>query len=321
MSNPEPAPEVSAAETIAAETIAAETTGEALGFIGLGRMGDPMARNLLAAGHRLVVHDVAPDRLEALARVGGLVAVDAADVAARTGTSLTMLLNDAVLRSVVLGPSGLLGGAAPGHLLCDLSTVSPAVSAEIAAAARERGVRFVRGAVAGSVQPARDGALSVFLSGDPEDVAAVTPLLEPLASSITNVGTGEEAVYLKLVHSTLVAVYSAMIGEALTFGERGGADLTEMVDIVEQGPLGSKQLSLKAPMLKARAFADPPSDVDTAAKDIDLVLDAARLLAVPMPITSAVRQVMAHQQARGGGRRDIWSIIEAFESLASLPKR
>ncbi len=305
----------------ASEVPAAETTAEALGFIGLGRMGDPMARNLLAAGHRLVVHDVAPARLEAIAAAGGLAAVDAADVAARTSTSLTMLLNDAVLRSVVLGPGGLLSGAAPGHLLCDLSTVSPAVSAEIAEAARDRGVRYVRGAVAGSVQPARDGALAVFLSGDPEDVAAVTPLLQPLAGSIRNVGTGEEAVYLKLMHSTLVAVYSAMIGEALTFGERGGADLSEMVDILEQGPLGSKQLSLKAPMLKARAFVDPPSDVNTAAKDIDLVLDAARSLSVPMPITSAVRQVMAHQQARGAGRQDIWSILEAFESLAALPIR
>lgn len=298
-----------------------ETTDGDLGFIGLGRMGDPMARNLLAAGHRLVVHDVAPDRLGALVTAGASAATSAADVAARTSTSLTMLLNDSVLRSVVLGTSGLLAGAASGHLLCDLSTISPAVSAEIAEAAGERGVRYVRGAVAGSVQPARDGALTVFLSGDPGDVAAVTPLLEPLATIIRNVGTGEEAVYLKLVHSTLVAVYSAMLGEALAFGERGGADLTEMIDILEQGPLGSTQLSLKASMLKTRDFADPPSDVDTAAKDVDLVLDAARSLSVPMPITSAVRQVMAHQQARGAGKQDIWSILEAFESLAAVRTR
>lgn len=295
--------------------------GGTLGFIGLGRMGDPMARNLLAAGHRLVVHDVAPDRLAALVAAGAAAGRSAAEVAARTSTSLTMLLNDAILRSVVLGPDGLLAGAAAGHLFCDLSTVSPAVSAEIAEAARERRVRYVRGAVAGSVQPAQHGALAVFLSGDPDDVAALTPQLEPLASSIRNVGTAEEAVYLKLVHSTLVAVYSAMLGEALTFGERGGADLSEMIDILEQGPLGSNQLSLKAPMLKARDFGDPPSDIDTAAKDVDLVLEAARSLSVPMPITSAVRQVMAHQQARGAGKQDIWSILEAFESLAAVPGR
>lgn len=141
-------------------------------------------------------------------------------------------------------------------------------------------------------------------------------MLEPLAASVQSVGSTEEAVFLKLVHSTLVAVYSAMLGEALTFGERGGLSLMELVDILESGPLGSKQLSLKAPMLRARSFDHPPSDIDTAAKDVDLVLDAARELAVPMPVTAAVRQVMAYQQARGAGKQDIWSIVEAFEALA-----
>lgn len=300
---------------------ASKATTSTLGFIGLGRMGEPMARNLVAAGHQLVVHDVVPERVASLVAVGALAAADAADVSARTDTTVTMLLNDRILRSVVLGSDGLLAGASPGHLLCDLSTVSPAVSAEIADAAEKLGVRFVRGAVAGSVQPARDGTLAVFLSGDRGDVEAVTPILEPLAASVRSVGSTEEAVYLKLVHSTLVAVYSAMLGEALTFGEHGGVQLTEMVDVLEQGPLGSRQLSLKAPVITARDFDHPPSDVDTAAKDVDMVLDAARELAVPMPVTAAVRQVMAHQQARGAGKQDIWSILEAFESLAGTDSR
>ena len=99
----------------------------------------------------------------------------------------------------------------------------------------------------------------------------------------------------------------------------GGLELNELVTVLEQGPLGSVQLSLKAPMIVSRDFEDPPSDVDTAAKDVDLVLAAARELAVPMPLTAAVRQVMAYQQARGGGKRDIWSILQAFEALAGGP--
>lgn len=287
-----------------------------IGFIGLGRMGDPMARNLLSAGHRVVVHDIDPARVAEVVAAGAEAADSAAEVAKRSSVSITMLLSDAVLRAVVTGPQGVLAGAAAGHLLCDLSTVSPAVTREIEEATRRVGVRFVRGAVAGSVQPARDGKLAVFLSGAPADVEEVTPVLAPLAGSIRGVGSNEEAVYLKLVHSTLVAVYSAMIGEALSFGEKGGLDLAEMVTVLEQGPLGSKQLSLKAPMIMDRSFDDPPSDVNTAAKDVDLVLDAARELAVPMPLTAAVRQVMAYQQARGSGKRDIWSILEAFEALA-----
>lgn len=289
-----------------------------LGFVGLGRMGDPMVRNLLDAGATVIVHDVAAPRVASLVEAGAQAGRDAADVARRSDVSITMLLNDAVLRTVVLGPDGLLQGAAPGHLLCDLSTVSPAVTRELVNATADHGVRFVRGAVAGSVQPAREGRLTAFLSGAVPDVEEVTPLLAPVASTVRDVGRGEEAVYLKLVHSTLVAVYSAMLGEALAFGERGGLDLGATVDVLEQGPLGSRQLSLKAETVKARDFDDPPSDVDTAAKDVDLVLEAARELAVPMPLTAAVRQVMAHQQARGAGKRDIWSVLEAFESLAGL---
>lgn len=300
----------------AAETQILDQPRESVGFVGLGRMGDPMARNLLAAGYRVVVHDIDSSRVEELVAAGAEAADSAGDVARRTAVSITMLLSDAVLRSVVTGADGILSGAAVGHVLCDLSTVSPNVTREVERAATSQRVRFVRGSVAGSVQPARDGTLAVFLSGDPEDIAAVTPILTPLAGSIRGVGSSEEAVYLKLVHSTLVAVYSAMLGEALSFGERGGLDLAEMVTVLEQGPLGSKQLSLKAPMITSRDFENPPSDVNTAAKDVDLVLDAARELAVPMPLTAAVRQVMAFQQARGGGKRDIWSILEAFEGLA-----
>lgn len=288
----------------------------AVGFIGLGRMGDPMARNLVAAGHPLVVYDVLPERVAGLVATGASGADSPAQVGARTAVSVTMILNDEVLRSVAMGPEGLLAGAAPGHVWCDLSTVSAAVTRQMAEAASNRGTRFVRGAVAGSVQPAREGTLAIFLSGESDDLDTVRPMLEPLAASVRLVGSTEEAVFLKLVHSTVVAVYSAMLGEALTFGECGGLQLSEMVDILESGPLGSKQLSLKAPVLRARSFDQPPSDIDTAAKDVDLVLDAARDLAVPMPVTAAVRQVMAYQQARGAGNRDIWSIVEAFEALA-----
>lgn len=304
-----------ASSTPEGSTAAQSPERPVIGFVGLGRMGLPMAHHLLAAGHRLLVHDLRREPVEELCAAGAQ-AAEMAEIAATTGISLTMLLNDDVLRSVVLGPDGLLAAAPAGHLLCDLSTISPALSVEIAAVARERGVRYVRGSVVGSVQPAKDGALAVFLSGAASDVEHVRPVLVPLAASIRHVGVAEEAVYLKLVHSTVVGVYSAMVSEALALGQRGGLDLRELVDILESGPLGSRQLTLKAPVLISRDFTDPPSDINTAAKDVDLVLGAARELAVPMPVASAVRQVMAFQQARGGGRRDIWSMLEAFEELA-----
>jgi 2-hydroxy-3-oxopropionate reductase len=132
------------------------------------------------------------------------------------------------------------------------------------------------------------------------------------------VGTDETAAYLKLVHSLIIGAYSALIGEALAFGEKGGLDIAQIVDVLEAGPLGSRQLSLKAPVLKSRRFADPPSDIDTAAKDVDMILETARRDSMPLPVLSAVRQIMAAAQAVGGGKRDIYSILETFEQMGGI---
>ena len=139
-----------------------------------------------------------------------------------------------------------------------------------------------------------------------------------MAATVRHVGEGEAAAYLKLVHSLIVGTYAAMVGEALAFGEKGGLSLDTMLDVLEAGPLGSRQLTLKAPVLKGRLFDAPPSDIDTAAKDVDLILDAARRDRTPLPLLSAARQVMAFAQASGEGKRDNYAVLEAFEKLAGL---
>ncbi len=214
----------------------------------------------------------------------------------------------------------ILTGAphAPGHLYCDLSTVSPGVSAEVAQACAAGSVGYLRAKVVGSVQRAVDGTLTVLASGDRTDFARLEPVFARIGDRSIHVGDAEAANYLKLVHSVLVGVYAAMLGEALAFGEKGGLDLGQMVGVLRDGPLSSAQLSLKAPAVIARAFDRPPSDIDTAAKDLDLVLDAARAAAVPMPLTATVRELMAGAQSAGDGKRDIWAILETFEAAAGL---
>lgn len=295
-----------------------DPAADAVGLVGLGRMGEPMARNILAAGHPVVVFDIDPHRCEDLATAGATVVRSPAEVASITHLSITMLMNDAILRDVVLGEQGILAGARHPHVLCDLSTVSPQVSDQVAVAARAVDVGFLCGKVSGSIGLAREGTLTIFASGDRRAFDTARGVLDVLGRTVLHVGTGVEASVLKLVHSTIVGVYSAMLGEALTFGEKGGIDLAAMVDILEGGPLASSQLTLKAPVLRDRAFDDPPSDVDTAAKDIDLVLSAAQSMGAPMPLTAAVRQMMSVHQAHGRGKRDIYSILESFEELAAL---
>ena len=289
-----------------------------IGFIGLGRMGRPMADNLLRAGYPVLGFDIDPVATDVLRAAGGSVADSPAAVAAGADISLSMVMNDDVLRTVALGIDGILAGARPGHLFCDLSTVTPAVSREIAGACADGGVRYLRAKVAGSVQRAVDATLTIFASGDPSDFAEAEPVLAAMGEKVISVGDLEAAHYLKLVHSTIVGVYAALLGEALTLGQAGGVDYAQMIDILEAGPIGSVQLTLKAQTLKNREFLSPPSDIDTAAKDLDLILDTARKDSVPMPLTAAVRQLMSFAQARGDGKKDIYAVLESSEALAGI---
>lgn len=294
--------------------------GARVAFIGLGRMGLPMARNLIRKGFIVIGCDRDAERMNMLAAEGGLCAATPREAAGQADATLSMIMNDAILHAVALGPDGVLAGAGAGHVYCDLSTVSPAASALVAEAAKARGVGYLCGKVAGSVGLAEKGELSLFGSGDEHDFERMRDVFSAMAARVDHVGAGEAAAYLKLVHSLIVGVYSSMIGEALAFGRKGGLSLETMIDVLERGPLGSRQLSLKAPILKARDFNQPPSDIDTAAKDVDIILDAGRRDATPLPLLSAARQMMAAAQARGDGKRDIYAVLETFEGFAGLDR-
>lgn len=290
-----------------------------IGFIGLGRMGLPMAANLLRAGHHVLGCDIAPARRDAFAAIGGALAATPAEAAAECDATLSMVMTDAILRDVAYGPTGVLAGARPGHIYADLSTVTPTASADVATQAAAAGVAYLCAKVSGSVGLAEEGGLTLFASGPLPAFETLAPVFAAMARQVRHVGAGDAAASLKLVHSLIVGVYSAMIGEALAFGQRGGLDLATIVDVLEAGPLGSRQLTLKAPILKSRRFDAPPSDIDTAAKDMDLILETARHGAIPLPLAGMARQMMAIAQSRGDGKREIYAILETSEALAALP--
>ncbi len=292
-----------------------------VGFIGLGRMGLPMAANLLKAGFAVVGYDTSPARGALLVEKGGTVAADIASLTRDSDIVISMIMNDSILHQVALGPLGVVENLRPGAVYADLSTVTPAASAVVGAAAKARGAGYLCGAVAGSIGPATEGTLTLFASGESAHFATALPAFQAMSARALHVGAGDSAAYLKLVHSLIIGAYSALIGEALAFGKKGGLALETIVDVLESGPLGSKQLTLKAPIIKARDFDTPPSDIDTAAKDVDMILETARKDAMPLPVLSSVRQVMAAAQADGQGKRDIYSIFETFERLGGIGTR
>jgi 3-hydroxyisobutyrate dehydrogenase-like beta-hydroxyacid dehydrogenase len=289
-----------------------------LGFIGIGRMGLPMTANLLRAGFTVHAYDILPERVDLVSALGAIPAPSVAAVAVEADIILSMIMDDTVLEAVALGEKGVLSAAKSGAIFADMSTVSPVASQKVATAAAACGVHYLRAKVSGSVKPAEEGALTIFASGPRQAFDACAEVFQALGTHQYYVGEDEEAIYLKLVHSIMVGITAAMIGEAFAFGERGGTDWVQMIDVINNSALNSVLFDYKAPLLRARAYEGQQSSVDIAAKDIDLALKAANQLRIPMPLTSLVREFMRSMQARDRGDMDFIGIVTLFEEMAGL---
>ena len=289
-----------------------------IAFIGLGRMGYPMTRNLLAAGYQVRVFDIVQDRIKALLPFGAVAASSPADAAQGADLTISMIFDDAALLEVTLGTEGVVRKSGPETIFADMSTVSPMASEQVAAVAAERGVPYLRAKVSGSIKPATEGKLTIFASGPREAYERCVPAFNALGKKLYYVGEGEEANYLKLVHSIMIGITAALVGEAFTFGERGGVNWKQMVEVINNSALGSILFDYKVPLLNARDYSVAQSTVDVAAKDIDMALAAAKMEHVPMPVTALVRELYRTMQARGEGGMDFFGIVRLFEEMAGV---
>lgn len=289
-----------------------------IAFIGLGRMGQPMTRNLLAAGFQVRAFDIVHERIQALVPYGAVAATSPADAAQGADLAISMIFDDAALLKVALGTEGVVRTVAPHTIFADMSTVSPMASEQVASVAAERGISYLRAKVSGSIKPATEGKLTIFASGPKSAYDRCVPAFSALGKKMYYVGEGEEANYLKLVHSIMIGITAALVGEAFTFGERGGVNWKQMVEVINNSALGSILFDYKVPLLNARDYSVPQSTVDVAAKDIDMALAAAKAEHVPMPVTALVRELYRTMQARGEGGMDFFGIIRLFEEMAGI---
>ncbi|MBO1073513.1 NAD(P)-dependent oxidoreductase [Roseomonas marmotae] len=287
--------------------------GWKLGWIGVGRMGTPLCRRLLEAGAEVTATDPDHTRIAALANEGLHAAMTAAGLAEQTEIILSMVPNDAALLAVTLGPGGLVEEIRPGQVFIDLSTVSPATSAQVAEAMAARGADYLRCPVSGSTSTAASGALTIFASGPEAALDRCAPLLGVLGKETMRCGTAEEARAVKLMVNLVVALTPAIIGEALAFGGRLGLDWEAMVEALSKSVVASPLLAYKAEMLKARDWT-PTADLDLIAKDLDLALAVGLREGAPMPLSALARQFAAAYQASGEGELD-------FFRLATWPER
>jgi 2-hydroxy-3-oxopropionate reductase len=284
---------------------------ERIGFVGLGVMGRPMARNLLAAGYPLVVHSRSAPPVDDLVASGATRGQSPADVASRTDVVITMLPDTPDVEQVVLGPEGIASASA-ASLLVDMSTIEPGATRRIAEALAGTGIRMVDAPVSGGERGAIDGTLSIMIGGDESDVARARPMFEVLGSTIVHVGAIGAGQVCKACNQLVVAATIEAVAEALTLAKRSGVDAAKVREALLGGFAGSKVLDVHGQRMLDGAF-EPGFRARLHAKDARIVHSAARDVGASTPSFDAVAEQLDRLVERGGGELDHAALVTLLE--------
>ena len=293
---------------------------QAVGFIGLGIMGRPMARNLLKAGYPLLVHSRSQGPVQALVGAGAKAANSPKDVASQVEVLITMLPNSPDVEMVALGQSGIIEGARPGLLLLDMSTISPLVSQKVGKALQSKGVRMLDAPVSGGEKGAIEGALSIMVGGEKSDFDAALPVFQALGKTITHLGPLGAGGFTKLANQVIVAVNLTALGEALTLARKAGLDRSLTLKALGGGLAGSKCLEQKTPNYLSGTY-NPGFKIDLHFKDLGLIMESSRALGVPLPCTAVVQELFNALRVKGRGGLDHSGVITLLEELAGVPDK
>jgi len=281
-----------------------------IGFVGLGTMGAPMARNLLKAGFALRAFDVVPAAVAALVDAGATPARSAADAADGADALVTMLPNGSHVEEALLGPAGAARALAPGALLIEMSTIAPSVTDRLAEAMSERGIAMVDAPVGRSSQHAVEGKLLIMAGGSDGDVERARPVLEKLGDTIVHCGPVGSGARMKIVNNFMSITLNATTSEALTLAEASGLD-PELARSVMLGTVaGQGHLGTTYPAKVLRGELAPGFAVDLAEKDLGLALELGESLGLDLATGRAARVAYRRAQGHGRGRED-WTALYA----------
>ncbi|MDA0798696.1 MAG: NAD(P)-dependent oxidoreductase [Chloroflexi bacterium] len=277
-----------------------------VGFIGLGKMGGPMARNLINAGHTLVVNDVNEAATAAHRELGATWAATPREVAGKSEVIFTSLPGPAEVDAVALGGDGLIEGITPGAIYVDLSTGSPTAIRRVAERIEAAGAHVVDAPVSGGVQGADKGTLAVMVGGAPEIVERIRPMLEVLGGSVVHVGDVGSGTVAKLVHNAISMTTRIVIQEGMALAVKAGVDANVMLTVLREASFG-KQLVLTdhIPDLVLKGdFDHPRFSLGLSHKDVSLALELAREMEVPMAMAQMADEEIRRGIDRGWADRD-----------------
>lgn len=288
-----------------------------IGWIGLGVMGRSLCGHLLDAGYAVTVHTRTREKAEPLLARGAGWAASPRDVAAASDRVFCMVGFPRDVRAVVLGEQGALAGCREGAVLVDLTTSEPSLAVEIAAAARDRGVRALDAPVSGGDVGAREARLSIMVGGDAEALAAVRPCLERMGTKIVHQGGPGAGQHAKMVNQTLIASNMVGVCEGLLYAHRAGLDLERVLESVASGAAGSWSLSNLAPRIIAGDFA-PGFFVEHFVKDMGIALAESERMGLALPGLALARQLYVALSAQGHGRAGTQALQLALAGLSGI---
>jgi 2-hydroxy-3-oxopropionate reductase len=286
-----------------------------IGFIGLGIMGNAMSKNLMKAGHRLVVYDIVPELVDRVVAAGAERGESCRDAAARSEITITMLPDGPEVEQAILGPGGVLEGARAGTIVADMSSISPLVAQKAGAACAAKGIRFLDAPVSGGEPKAIDGTLAIMVGGDEGTFQEMLPIFQKMGSSVTLTGAVGAGNVTKLANQIIVACNIAAVGEALVLATRAGLDPEVVFNAIKGGLAGSTVLNAKAPMVIARNFK-PGFRIKLHQKDLRNALLAAESMKVALPLTGMVQQMLMALMNEGKGDLDHSAIMTFIEGMA-----
>jgi 2-hydroxy-3-oxopropionate reductase len=291
-----------------------------IGFIGLGIMGKPMAKNLLKAGYSLVIYDVVTAAVTELVQAGATAGTSPKDVASRSELVITMLPNSPHVKEAVLGKNGVIEGAKPGSVLVDMSSIAPLASREVAAQLARKGIEMLDAPVSGGEPKAIDGTLSVMVGGKEAVFAKVKDVLLKMSASAVLCGDIGAGNVTKLANQIIVALNIAAMSEAFVLATKAGVDPERVFDAIKGGLAGSTVLNAKAPMVLAGNYK-PGFRIELHIKDLQNALDTAHETDVPVPLTSQVMEFMQALKVDGKQADDHGGLIQFYEKLAGVKVR
>ena len=290
---------------------------ERIGVIGLGIMGKPMARNLMAAGHEVAVYDLFPDPVEELVTDGAILGTSPADVASKSDVTVVMVQNSPQSTTVALGENGIIEAADKGQLVVDMSSIAPLVSQQIGKELAEAGIDFLDAPVSGGEPGAISGTLAIMVGGTQAAFDRAAPVFNATGASAVLCGDVGAGGFTKLANQICVAANINALAEALVLTSKAGLNPETVFNAIKGGLAGSNVMNTKAPMMFDRNF-QAGFRIELHLKDMNNAMDTAQQMGVPLQLRAQLQQVLQALYNEGNGTDDHAGILKYVEALAKV---